>query len=134
MQNRTRLTNLLLAGTLTALVLAVFLTFGGAGTETAVADAPETSAPVAVVEETTPIISEADRAALQEQIQALQAQNQELRNALALMQERETQYQAQIETANQTITELQAQAKTVAGGFFGDRFSDARPEGHHDRP
>lgn len=81
MQNRTRLTNLLLAGTLTALVLAVFLTFGGAGTETAVADAPETSAPVAVVEETTPIISEADRAALQEQIQALQAQNQELRNA-----------------------------------------------------
>ena len=64
---------------------------------------------------------ETDIANLQAQIEALQEQNtayaeqnEELRAAVITMQERENEYQAQIEAANQTINELSTQAGSLA--------------------
>lgn len=130
MQNRNRLTNILIAGTLTVLVLTIFLAFRG-GTETAVADTADSAKTI------TPVLSEsvgnnADVTALQAQIDALQTQNQELLSTLSIMQEREATYQAQIESANETIQQLSAQANTVASGS-GNEFSGlARPGHSHD--
>lgn len=122
MQDRKRLTNILIAGTLTVLMLTVFLAFRG--TNTAVADT--TMAATAVVQ-TTDDLSD-DVATLQAQVEALQAQNSELREALTIMQSREAEYQAQIEAANQTITELSAQSGTLA---FGGETLQTRPGGHN---
>lgn len=122
MQDRKRLTNILIAGTLTVLMLTVFLAFRG--TNTAVADT--TMAATAVVQ-TTDDLSD-DVATLQAQVEALQAQNSELREALTTMQSREAEYQAQIEAANQTITELSAQSGTLA---FGGETLQTRPGGHN---
>jgi hypothetical protein len=47
------------------------------------------------------------------QLQAYQAQNAQLQEALALMQSREAEYQAQLEAANQQIQQQQQQAATV---------------------
>jgi len=72
-----------------------------------------------------------DVAALQAQIEALQAQNEELRSAVQTMQEREIEYQNQIDSANQTISELSAQNGSLAAGsqdFNGFQFN---PKGRH---
>lgn len=122
MQNRKRLINSLIAGTLTVLVLTVFLAFRGSGT--AVADAAVVETAVVQTEDLSD-----DVATLQAQVEALQAQNTELRQALTTMQSRETEYQAQIEAANQTITELSAQNNTLALGTDG---FGARPGHTHD--
>jgi peptidoglycan hydrolase CwlO-like protein len=122
MQDRKRLTNILIAGTLTVLMLTVFLAFRG--TNTAVAD---TTVVETAVVQTTDDLSD-DVATLQAQVEALQAQNSELREALTTMQSREAEYQAQIEAANQTITELSAQSGTLA---FGGETLQARPGGHN---
>ncbi|MCC6602951.1 MAG: hypothetical protein IT327_07065 [Anaerolineae bacterium] len=122
MQDRKRLTNILIAGTLTVLILTVFLAFRG--TNTAVAD---TTVVETAVGQTTDDLSD-DVATLQAQVEALQAQNSELREALTTMQSREAEYQAQIEAANQTITELSAQSGTLA---FGGETLQTRPGGHN---
>ena len=123
MQNRKRLTNILIAGTLTVLMLTVFLAFRGTGTAVA-----ETAVVETAVVQTTEDLSD-DVATLQAQVDALQAQNTQLREALTTMQSRETEYQAQIEAANQTISELSAQSGTLALGT--DSFG-ARPGHTHD--
>lgn len=122
MQNRKKVTNMLIAGTLTVLMLTVFLAFRGAGTAVADTNAGETAVVTTTVE-----ISD-DSAALQAQVEALQAQNVELREAVTTMQAREAEYQAQIEAANQTINEL-SQSGTLA---FGSEGSQARPGHSHD--
>lgn len=133
MQNRKRITNILIAGTLTAMVLVVFLAFRG-GDET-VALEVENTAEAAVVEMIGDY--ETDMAALQAQIESLQeqnaayaAQNEELRAAVTTLQARESEYQAQIEAANQTINEL-SQTESLA---FSDQSSGEppqRPHGHN---
>lgn len=104
MQNRKRMTNMLIAGTLTLFVLTVFLAFRGGA---AVAAATTTNQATAVT------LSD-DVTTLQAQVESLQAQNDELRTAVQTMQEREAEYQRQIEIANQTITELSAQTGSLA--------------------
>lgn len=128
MQNRKRLTNILIAGTLTVLLLTVFLAFRGE--DTAVANTTTTE-PTAVVE-LTGSVSE-DVATLQAQVEALQAQNEELRANLSTMQDREAEYQTQIEAANQTINELSAQSNTLAFGNegFGEFGAGQPPHGHN---
>jgi len=123
MQNRKRLTNVLIAGTLTVLVLTMFLAFRGGGTavaETSTISEPTSAATTSA--DTTAVTTNADIATLQAQIEALQAQNTELRTAVETMQEREAEYQRQIEIANQTITELSAQTGSLAvgGGLSGE--------------
>ncbi|MEZ4592857.1 MAG: hypothetical protein R3D55_17185 [Chloroflexota bacterium] len=84
MQNRKKVTNMLIAGTLTLLMLTVFLAFRG----TAVAD---TALQETAVVTTTVEVSD-DTAALQAQVEALLAQNTELREAISTMQAREAKY------------------------------------------
>lgn len=123
MQNRKRLTNILIAGTLTALILSVFLAFRG--TNTAVAD---TASVETAVVETISLEATEDVAALQAQVDALQAQNTELRELLTTMQAREAEYQVQIESANQTINEM-----SQSGTFgFGSEGAQGRPGHSHD--
>ncbi|MCB8921889.1 MAG: hypothetical protein H6662_09910 [Ardenticatenaceae bacterium] len=104
MQNRKRLTNMLIAGTLTVFALTIFLAFRGGETAVAETTIPEQTAVVELSGDNS-----ADIAALQAQIEGLQAQNAELRTAVTTLQEREVEYQNQIEIANQTINELSAQ-------------------------
>lgn len=127
MKNRKRVTNILIAGTLTALVLTVFLAFKG-GNETAALEQDNSAA--ATVE----IVGdyETDIANLQAQVETLQAQNaayaaqnEELRAAVTTLQARESEYQTQIEAANETINQL-SQSGTLA---FGGEISGERP-GH----
>ena len=144
MQNRKRITNILIASTLTALVLIVFLAFKGSD-ETAALETVNT--PEAAVVEMIGDY-ETDIAALQTQIESLQeqnaayaaqndayiaqndayvAQNEELRAAVTTLQERESEYQAQIEAANQTIEEL-SQAGNLAMGE--QALGEFPPHGH----
>lgn len=125
MQNRKRLTNLLIAGTLTVLLLTVYLAFRGGDTAVAASTTVEQTAVTAT------------SAAFQSQIEALQAQNTELRSAVQTLQAREAEYQQQIESANQTINELSAQSSSLAageGGFglFGAPPPHAHGSGGHD--
>ena len=54
----------------------------------------------------------------QTDVQTLQSQNSELAQIVQLMQQREAQYVAQIELANQTILELQNSAQASYGGEY----------------
>ncbi|MCA9975295.1 MAG: hypothetical protein KC413_06075 [Anaerolineales bacterium] len=134
MQNRKRLTNILIASTLTVFLLAVFLAFRS--NDTAVAETNSN-----VVDETAVIELqgnyEADIATLQAQIETLKAQNEayasqneELRTAVTTLQERETEYQTQIAAANQTINELSAQNSSATVGGTGTTFQ-APSHGHN---
>ncbi len=131
MENRKRITNILIAGTLTIFMLAVFLAFRSSG-ETVSADEGSLTAESTVEDAAAELVGEqeANIVALQAQFESLQAQNsayaeqnEELRSAVITLQERESEYQTQIEEANQTINDLSAQA----GGFtqgdqgFGDQ-------------
>ncbi|MCA9989948.1 MAG: hypothetical protein KDE29_02985 [Anaerolineales bacterium] len=122
MQKRKRLVNVLIAGTLSVLVLTVFLAFRGGNTAKTEAGSSDEAAAVELLGE-----YETDIAALQAQIEGLQAQNAELRAAVSAMQARESEYQDQIEIANQTISELSAQNSTLTQGRTG---FPARPGGH----
>lgn len=131
MQNRTRLTNLLIAGTLTVLLLVVFLAFRGGDTSASASEDTGQTAVSELADEDT-----ADIAALQTQIESLQAQiaaytarNEELRTAVKTFQEREIEYQNQIEAANQTINELSTQNGNLAAGPGWDTFP-TRPREH----
>ena len=103
-----RVKAILAAGTLTGLVLVTILALSLGSDKTALASEP--AAPVVV---TQPVDANS--------VEALQAYNAQLEQALQTMQAREAQYQAQIEQANQTITQLQSQPQAAQSrvGFFG---------------
>lgn len=124
MKNRTRITNILIAGTLTAMILIVFLGFKGVSTAIAKANSTDQTADVQIVGDYN-----TDVAALEAQIESLQAQNNELRSAVQTMQEREAEYQNQIDMANETISELSAQNNSLAAGIGGFNNFQSRPEG-----
>ncbi len=130
MKDRKRLTNLLLSGTLTLLMLTVFLTFRSQAT--AVTDSVASTTPTSTATDLEPInlATTTDATTLQEQISALQVQNEELSALILLLQEREAEYQAQIEAANETIASLSAPGTTIAMSETGETFIH---EGHrHD--
>lgn len=61
----------------------------------------------------------ATESAVSGDVAALQAENAQLLQTIKEMQRREAQYQSEIETANETITELMGQSGMVAGGTQG---------------
>ena len=69
---------------------------------------------------------------LQEQVTALQTQNTELRALLSTMQEREAEYQAQIEAANATIEQLSSQASALSFSGAGETAGFVRPGHSHE--
>lgn len=109
---------ILIAGTLTGLILMILLAFGFTSvTALFRQEEPQvdTTQPVAPIQVIQPVdgSSQAD-------VQALQDYNAELENALQTMQEREAQYQQQLEAANQTITEMQQPVQPSFGNFEDD--------------
>ncbi|MFN2135664.1 MAG: hypothetical protein ACK2UK_06900 [Candidatus Promineifilaceae bacterium] len=123
MENRKRITNILIAGSLTLLILAVFFAFRGGSETTAALEAAAASEKPTVELQGS---YDADIAALQAQVEDLQAQNdayakqnEELRAAMTTLQQRESAYLAQIKAANQTINQLSAQGGSQAQGELG---------------
>lgn len=100
-----RLRNILAAGALTGLVLATIIAFAWQST-------PADAQPAAGVPTTD----------------TLRAENQQLRQAVDTLQQRESAYQSQIEAANQTILRLQA----ANDGQFVDDDADDEWEEHED--
>lgn len=95
-----RIQGILAAGTLTVVVLAAVLAFGGfdfarAGGDDGAGAAPAVQQPTGSGDD--------DAARLEEANQTID----ELQASLAVMQQREAQYNAQIEAANQAILQLQ---------------------------
>ena len=102
--NRTK--GILAAGSLTGLVIITMLALGFSSIGASWGGEKET----AVIEPTPTIIQEpqVDQNA-SETVRAWQKYGRDLETTVLTMQEREAQYQAQIETANQTILQLQDQ-------------------------
>ena len=111
--------NMVIAGTLTTLVLAVVLAFGGGRTTTESVKANLT--PVEVTTTNNPVAVDA------QYLQSLQAQNSELTNALHTMQAREQQYRTQIDLANQSIEQLQSQVTSTS---YGGQYENEDNEEH----
>jgi hypothetical protein len=113
-----RLKNILAAGALTGLVLATVIAF--AWRDLGQADAAATDTQPVTVTATS----------VEEDVNALQAENQQLRDALVTMQEREQQYQTQLEMANQTILQLQAGTGNTTGNSGSFAFGEHEREEH----
>jgi hypothetical protein len=98
MLQNSRLKHLLAAGILTGLVFAILIAFAWRDTSRANANTTKTTATLPLAES--------------EGVDALQAENEQLRYAFATMRAREKDYQTQLETANRTILQLQDVAAT----------------------
>lgn len=117
MKNNNRLYYLLTAGTLTVLLFATYLLFGG-NFLGAVADAATIGGGDVAVAGVAPGNGQIDNAqsllapqsgpAPEESLAALQAQNAKLIQMVQIMQERERQYQAQLQAATQALAAPQA--------------------------
>lgn len=129
MKNNNRLYNLLAAGSLTILLALTFFLFRGNGFGTAIgATNTWTGTTPAVITSAqtgnaTPADSTQDPA-----LTTLQAQNAKLTQRLQVMQEREKQYQSQLETANQALQANQAQAAPLYEGYARHGHEDGEHE------
>ena len=107
--NRTK--GILAAGTLTGLVLVTLLALGfrNIGVKTDEGAATAVPEPTPIVVEEQPVDNSADEAA----IQAWQEYTAQLENTVNTMQSRENEYQVQLDSANQTIIQLQDQINSA---------------------
>ena len=101
----TRLKGILAAGTLTGLILITVIVLS------------VRNASAAAEPSSTPLITTQDQPATdlagEEAVQAWQTYSAELENTVRVLQDREAQYQAELEAANATILELQDQLNTA---------------------
>jgi hypothetical protein len=97
-----RLKHLLAAGMLTGLVLATLIAFAWRDTSRTAADATQTTATLTMA---APAGTDTG-----------QAENAQLRQAVATMRAREKEYHTQLEAANRTIMQLQEVAANPRGG------------------
>jgi hypothetical protein len=138
--NRTK--GILAAGTLTGLVIITLLGlgFGNLGALAAGGNESDTAVPQELPQE--PQITTTDPAAA-EAVQAWQEYSTELEQTVRVMQEREAAYQSQINSANDTIVNLQDQvnsansAASSGGGAFyedddDDRYEHEEHESHEE--
>lgn len=122
-----RTKSIIIAGTLTGLVLITFLAFGFKGLNPF--STPDNAS--ALAQPTSDTLSQIqESSANAEALQSWQQYSHELEQAVQVLQQREANYQAQIEMANQTIMQLQEQLNAVNAGqqmntnprlFFGER-------------
>ncbi len=132
--NRTK--GILAAGTLTGLVLITLLGlgWGNLGATSGSSDTAVPQAPEQTTISTDPAAEEA--------VQAWEAYSAELEQTVRVMQERETAYQTQLDTANQTIVNLQDQMNSAnsaasSGAYYeedddDDRYEDDEDEEHEE--
>lgn len=142
MKNNNRLYNLLAAGTVTLLFALTFMLFRGNGFGTAVgATSSWTGITPAVVTSGSTVDSAitTDQAAnttaaapaRDMAVTTLQEQNAKLTQMLQVMQEREKQYQSQLEVANQALQTNQAQVAPAYAGEEHHEFGE-HEEGEHE--
>jgi len=93
---------ILIAASLTGLVLVTFLTLGFGNVIAGSADSTGLSAT-----SSSATSVDAGSADTQQELQAWKQYSQELENTVRIMQQREAQYQQQLAAANQTIVQLQ---------------------------
>ena len=124
--NRTK--GILAAGTLTGLVIITLLGlgFGNLGAIVDGSSSTATAVPQEIPQQLQPITTDP---AAEEAVQAWQEYSAELEQTVRVMQEREATYQSEIETANQTIVNLQDQINSAnsaassaasSGGYYED--------------
>lgn len=128
--NRTK--GILAAGTLTGLVIITLLGlgFGNLGSLIAASDGGEPAVPLQIPQE--PQLTTTDPAA-EEAVQAWQDYSSNLEETVRVMQERESAYQSQIDTANDTIVNLQDQinsANSAASSGGGGHYEDDDDDGY----
>jgi len=116
MNRNNRLYGILAAGVLTGLVLAVIVAFSW-GQRNEIEAAESTPATITLPAEDPP-----------DSVEGLQAENEQLRAALDVLREREETYRAQLETANQTILQLQQDS----GARYQEYEDDDEYEEHED--
>ncbi|MCE7983238.1 MAG: hypothetical protein DYG89_18855 [Caldilinea sp. CFX5] len=137
MKNNNRLYYLLTAGTLTVLLFATYLLFGG-NFLGAVADAATIGGGDAAVAGLAPGNEQIDNAQIlsapqtapvpEASLTALQAQNAKLIQMVQTMQERERQYQAQLQAATQA---LEAPQTAPAGHDYGESEHNEHERAEH---
>ncbi len=121
--NMDRMKGILTAGTLTGLVLMVALVFGfndQGVKETATPTGPDIIVNPIVVPEGSNAET-ADSTYIQQ-----------LESAVQTMQSREAEYQTQIETANETILQLQDQVNSSRSSYNEYEYDDDDDEGYND--
>jgi TolA-binding protein len=121
-----RMKAIFVAGGLTGLVLITMLVLGvRRGTPAETVSAGTNPAQVLGISSSAIAPAQVEEA----EVQTLLEQNQQLRGAVEMMQQREAQYQAQLESANQTIQTLQSQvAPQSAPGYEDDEDEYERDE------
>jgi len=133
MKNHSRLYNLLAAGSLTVLLLLTFLLFQnnrfGGVADAATTPVTETMALPASRAVDNGAATNATQTDASQTIEVLQAQNQQLMQAVQVLQEREQQYQTQLNNASQALQTLQAQNSTA---LFSRRGHAAHEAGEHE--
>lgn len=118
-----RAKGILVAASLTGLVLLTFLALGFGRT---IANSNDITGPPPTAPQFAS--SGASNNDVQQQFQAWRKYSQELEQMVRIMQERETQYQQQIESASQTIGQLQDEINRVNLLRSRSRFEEQ--EGH----
>ncbi|MEM7125144.1 MAG: hypothetical protein AAF702_02380 [Chloroflexota bacterium] len=124
MKSNSRLINLLAAGNILALLMVSFLAFGGRFTPSAMAETASSAFSTSLdqvseavsLNEAVPsnkAIAANDAPSFEAQLAALQGQNQELRQALRLMETREADFRQVIAEANETIQGLEQSVATT---------------------
>ena len=134
MKNNNRLYNLLAAGSLTILLALTFFLFRGNGFGTAVgaANTWTGTTPAVVTSAQTDNATQAN-VTQDPALNTLQAQNAKLTQMLQVMQEREKQYQTQLNTATQALQANQAQsAPSYEGGESHGHEYGEHEEGEHE--
>lgn len=129
--NQDRKTLLFAAGGVTGLIAITVLALGIGPSNFAFAES-SAAAVTPTVEVAAPTASPPATADANEQLAQALDQNAQLRQALALMQEREAVYRRQLEQAGQDIQSLQAALDQPAAAWNGDDDHD-EDEAHEDR-
>lgn len=125
-----RMHALLMAGGLTGLMLATMLALGFGGDRSAAALGRLSAASTA--EPTPPAITSTLPAETPADVDALQEQNRQLREAVRLMQTREAEYLRQIEAANQALGQTQGDAAMEPEGEYDDDRDEYDDHDEHD--
>lgn len=125
-----RMHALLVAGGLTGLMLATMLALGFGGDRSAAALDRLSAASTA--EPTPPAITSTLSAETPADVDALQEQNRQLREAVRLMQTREAEYLRQIEAANQALGQTQGDAAMGPEGEYDDDRDEYDDHDEHD--
>lgn len=133
MKNHNRLYHLLAAGSLTVLLLLTFLLFQNnrfwGVADAATTTVTETLALPASGAVVNGAVTSAAQTDATQTLEALQAQNQQLLQAVQVMQEREQQYQTQLNNASQALQTIQEQNST---SLFSRRGHEEHESGEHE--